>query len=95
MVSYLPFTVKKNAGAVARAIAQVNYTMVAGAFEYDYTDGSVCFQMCASYTGALLGEGAFRYLVNVSANTVDEYHDELLMLEQGEITIEQFMKKHA
>jgi hypothetical protein len=95
MMSWLPFKATKNPDDVSCAILQANYRMVAGSFDFNYKDGSIAYRLTASYQGAILGEGAFNYLVNCAANTVDDYNDEFLMLEKGEITLEQFMKKHA
>ena len=95
VMSWLPFNATNNPDAVSRAVLQANYRMIAGSFDFNYKDGAIAFRLNASYKGAVLGDGAFNYMINVAANTVDEYNDELLMLDKGQITIEQFMKKHA
>ncbi|MBR2023540.1 MAG: YbjN domain-containing protein [Clostridia bacterium] len=95
LMSWLPFNATNNPDAVSRAVLQANYKMIAGSFDFNYKDGAIAFRLSASYKGAVLGDGAFNYMINVAANTVDDYNDELLMLDKGQITIEQFMKKHA
>ena len=95
LMSWLPFNATNNPDAVSRAVLQANYRMIAGSFDFNYKDGAIAFRLNASYKGAVLGDGAFNYMINVAANTVDEYNDELMMLDKGQITIEQFMKKHA
>lgn len=95
LMSWLPFNATNNPDAVSRAILQANYQMIAGSFDFNYKDGEIAFRLNASYRGAVLGDGAFNYMINVAANTVDEYNDELMMLDKGQITLDQFMKKHA
>ncbi len=95
LMSWLPFNATKNPDAVSQAVVLANYKMVAGSFDFNYKDGSIAYRLSASYAGAILGDGAFNYMMNCGANTVDDYNDELMMLEKGDITIDQFMKKHA
>lgn len=95
LISWLPFKATKRVEDISCAVLQANYRMVAGSFDFNYKDGAIAYRLTASYQGAVLGEGAINYLIDCSANTVDDYNDEFLMLEKGEITLEQFMKKHA
>lgn len=95
LMSWFPFNATNNPDAVSRAILQANYKMIAGSFDFNYKDGAIAFRLSASYKGAVLGDGVFNYMINCAANTVDDYNDEMLMLDKGQITLDQFMKKHA
>lgn len=95
LMSWFPFNATNNPEAVSRAILQANYKMVAGSFDFNYKDGAIAYRLSASYQGAILGDGVFNYMINCASNTVDDYNDEIMMLDKGHITLEQFMKKHA
>ncbi len=94
LMSWLPFNATKNPDAVSQAILLANYKMVAGSFDFNHKDGAIAYRLSASYTGAILGDGVFNYMINCAANTVDDYNDELMMLDKGHITLAQFVEKH-
>ena len=93
LLSAMPFNMpedKRVEGALA--ICTANYGLIDGSFDYDLSDGQIVFRLTSSYRDSLLSEELVKYMVMVSAGTIDKYNDRFFMLGKGMITIEQFVE---
>ena len=92
--SKLPFTVSEDKRMeLAIATCAVTDRLVDGSFDYDITKGTIYFRMTASFRDSQIGEGLFRYMVDCSASTVDDFNDKFLALSKGLISINDFLAK--
>ncbi len=92
LLSPMPFMTPEDKRVdMALAVAVANYGIIDGSFDYDLNDGEIRFRMTASYVESLLGEELFKYMLFVSANTVDRYNDRFLAIAKGLMTLEQFI----
>lgn len=92
IMSRLPFKMDEDnriEGAIATCVA--TNRLANGCFDYDITDGSITFRMTASYRESDIGEGLFLYMIDSSANIVDDYNDKFLALNKGLISIQDFL----
>lgn len=93
LLSPMPFmTPEDKRVEMAMAVAVANYGIIDGSFDYDLNDGEIRFRLTASYIESLLGEELFKYMLFVSANTVDRYNDRFMMLAKGAMTLDQFVQ---
>ena len=93
LFSPMPFmTPEDKRVEMAMAVAVANYGIIDGSFDYDLNDGEIRFRLTASYIESLLGEELFKYMLFVSANTVDRYNDRFMMLAKGAMTLDQFVE---
>ena len=93
LLSPMPFmTPEDKRVEMAMAVAVANYGIIDGSFDYDLNDGEIRFRLTASYIESLLGEELFKYMLFVSANTVDRYNDRFMMLAKGAMTLDQFVE---
>lgn len=93
-MSTLPFTVpavKRRDMAVA--VSMVNYLIVNGSFDYDYTSGRILFRMTNSFRESLLGAEMLKYMIQCATWTVDEYNDQLFAVSKGMLSADDFVKK--
>ena len=93
LLSAMPFYMpedKRIDGALA--VCAANYGLVDGSFDYDLSDGQIVFRLTSSYRDSLLSEELFRYMVMVSAGTIDKYNDRFFMLAKDMITLEKFLE---
>lgn len=74
---------------MAQAVSMINYSMVAGSFDYSPAKGIVCFRMTSSYRDSLIGKEALEYMLVVSCGTVDQYNDKLLMIAKGNMSLDE------
>ncbi len=92
IISLLPFQMNRDKiveGAVATCI--INYMLADGSFDLDIESGHIMFRLTSSFRESLLGEEALKYMVSVSCFTVDKYNDQLSELNEGKITLAQFI----
>ena len=93
LLSPMPFmTPEDKRVEMAMAVSVANYGIIDGSFDYDLNDGEIRFRLTASYIESLLSEELFKYMLYVSANTVDRYNDRFMMLAKGNMTLEQFIE---
>ncbi len=96
LLSLLPFQMnqdKRVEGAVATCI--INYLLADGSFDFDLDEGHIMFRLTASFRESLLGEELFKYMVSISCFTIDKYNDQLSDLNDGKITLEDFIKNNS
>ncbi len=93
LLSPMPFNTPEDKRVeMAMAVNVANYGIIDGSFDYDISDGEIRFRMTASYIESLLGQELFKYMLFVSANTVDRYNDRFMMLARGNMTLDQFIQ---
>ncbi|MBP5194341.1 MAG: YbjN domain-containing protein [Clostridia bacterium] len=81
LISPLPFDIPDEKRVeMAIAVSMVNYSIVDGSFDYDYTDGTLLFRMTSSFRESLIGKDVFKYMIAVSCKTIDDYNDKFLMI---------------
>ena len=74
------------------AVCVANYGLINGSFDYDLSDGEIRFRLVSSYRESILSEALFNYMIVVSAGTVDDYNDKFLMVSNGMMSAEDFIK---
>ena len=93
LLSPMPFNTPEDKRVeMAMAINIANYGIIDGSFDYGLNDGEIRFRMTASYIESLLGEELFKYMLFVSAHTVDAYNDRFFAVAKGTMTLEQFIQ---
>jgi hypothetical protein len=93
LLSVMPFNMpedKRVDGALA--ICAANFGLIDGSFDYDLSDGQIVFRLTSSYRDSLLSEELFKYMIMVSASTIDKYNDRFFMLAKGMIDVAKFLE---
>ena len=96
LMSKMPFSMsedKRVEGAIAATCA--TNSIIDGCFDYDIKDGSIFFNMTSTYIDCTFGKDRLLYLVNVAANTIDEYNDQFLAINKGTLSIEAFIAQEC
>ena len=96
LLSLLPFQMKSDKrveGALATCI--INYLLADGSFDFDLDEGHIMFRLTASFRESLLGEELFKYMVSIACHTIDKYNDQLCDLNDGKISLEQFLENNG
>ena len=92
LISILPFRFKEEKildGAIATCYA--NYKAFDGSFDLNIRDGSVAFRMTTSYRDSIIGPKMVEYLVGWASLAVDDYNDKFFMINQGMLSVEDFI----
>lgn len=93
LYSPMPFAVPlERRKAAAIAVCAANRNIVDGSFDYDFTDGTICFRMTACYRDSLIGKDLFEYLMYVSCATIDAYNDKFLMVAKSKMSVEEIIE---
>lgn len=96
LLSQMPFEVPEDKRIdLAVAVAIANYKLVDGSFDYSVTEGKIIFRLTSSYRDSVLSEEVFRYMVMVSAGTIDDYNDKFFMVSKGAMTVQQFLEAES
>lgn len=93
VLSRLPFRFseeKRMEGAVACSI--LNDALAVGNFDYDLTDGSVCYRSTTCFEGITLTDAIFEFMIHFTCGVVDKYNDKLLMVDKGMLSIDELNK---
>ena len=93
LMSKMPYRMNKAKlvdGAIATSVA--NYALSDGSFDLDLSDGSIYFRMTTSYRGSVVSPEVFIYMVNYAAWGVDKFNDQFLMISNGSLSVENFIK---
>ena len=96
ILSLLPFQMKEDKivdGAVATCV--INYLLADGSFDFDVESGHILFRMTSSFRESLLGEELFKYMVSIACLTIDKYNDQLSDINEGKMTIAEFIEKNT
>ena len=75
----------------AIAVAAATYGLIDGSFDLNPETGEIRFRLTSCYKGALLSEALYSYLMYVSAETVDRYNDRFQALNEGSMTLTDFL----
>lgn len=90
LLSPLPFTVKEESrNSAAVAVARINFGMVDGNFDFNYSTGKLVFRLTASFANSILGKDAFEYVLFTSLQTVEEYNGKLLTVCEKNMSVDQ------
>ena len=93
LISPMPFKISEDKRIdAAVAVCLANYKLVNGCFDYDIGDGEIRFRIVSSFRDSVLGEELYKYMLLVSASTIDDYNEKFFMLSKGMITIQQFIE---
>ncbi len=94
--SVLPFHMQKEKIAdAALAVAAANFGLIDGSFDLNPETGEIRFRLTSCYKSAVLSEELFSYLMFVSAETVDRYNDRFQSLNDGKMTLREFLSADA
>lgn len=91
--SQLPNIPRGKRTEAALAICVINYRLINGCFEYDYTDGETLFRMANSYAGSIVGEEMCHYIIMCACSTIDQYNDLLARYMLGDMSLEELIEK--
>ena len=94
LFSTLPFNMpdeKRVDGAIAVCVA--NYGLVAGAFDYDLSDGEIRFRLSSSYRKSTLSPELFEYMIYFSSSIIDRYNDKFFKIANDMMTVQQFIEE--
>lgn len=92
--SPLPFQMKEDKrveGAIITTVA--TYAIADGCFDYDMTDGEICFRLTAPFMECEVREGLFHHLISLANHLVDEFNDKFMAVNNGLWSIKDFLEK--
>lgn len=95
VLSPMPFNFKQDKlvdGAIAACVA--SYGLPDGSFDYDIKSGCLFFKQTVSFIDTEVGQGLIEYIVYCSSCVVDEYNDKFMALNNGIISISDFVSKY-
>lgn len=96
VLSAIPFRiVEEHLQTAAVAVAAANHGLIDGSFDLNLSNGNIVFRLTSCFLGSVLSEQLFSYLMFVSAETIDRYNDRFLALNNGEMTLDQFLTADA
>jgi hypothetical protein len=93
LLGFLPFEMsedKRVEGSIATNVA--NYKFVDGSFDYDIGTGKIIWRMTSSFCDSLLSTDLFRYMIQCSCQTIDQYNDQFLAINEGKMSISEFIE---
>ncbi len=94
--SLMPFKIcEEMRNDAAIAVTAANHGLIDGSFDMDMDTGEIRFRLTSCYIGTVLTEELFAYLMFVSARTVDHYNDRFEALNNGTMSLEQFLDLDA
>lgn len=93
LISPMPFeTPVERRREMAVAVAQANYGMVDGSFDYDFANtGRILFRQTTSFRESLIGKELLEYLLGCACYTIDRYNDKFFMVCQNTMTIDEVL----
>lgn len=91
LLSPLPFDIPEDKRVdVALALTMVNNRLMNGSFDFDLGSGRTVFRLTSAFMDSTLDTEVFDYMIGVSAASVDEYNDKIMMLSKGMIELSAF-----
>lgn len=92
-MSFLPFKVpEEKRREMAVGVCAINFRLIEGNYDFDMSDGSLCYRITASYRASEIGDGLFQRMISMGCAAVDKYNDRFLALSKGYLTLENFLK---
>ncbi|MCL2332153.1 MAG: hypothetical protein FWC54_01530 [Actinomycetia bacterium] len=88
--SVMPYCLTgKNRAKIATALNEINKQFLLGFMLMDEQTGRVRYMVSQSYNGSMLGQGAYRKLLQCCFDAADEYNEKLFLYDRDMITYEQ------
>ena len=78
----------------AVAVAKTNNGMVNGNFQLDLDLGTITFVMTQIFLGTEFNEDVLSYMMAICVTTTDRFNDKFFMLNNGMLSLEQFMNEN-
>ena len=95
MLSPMPFEFSEDKRVdAAIAIARANYKMIDGNFDFDMDSGRTIFKMTSCAINSIISEDLIDYIIGLSISMVDEFNDKFFMLEEGIMSLQDFLEKY-
>lgn len=76
----------------AMAICAINDAIVDGSYSMNLEDGRVMYTQTTCFRGSLISPEVFRYMIGLSNSIVDAFNDKLLLLQNGIMDLDAFIK---
>jgi len=93
-VSYLPFDMDKEKMVdAAISTCAINHKFKSGMFVLELGDGSIYYKLVHMYMNSSITDEILQYMINMSNHIVDEYNDQFLMLNKGNLSLNDFLEK--
>lgn len=94
--SVMPFLIsEEHRNDAAIAVAAANHGLIDGSFDLNLKNGEIRFRLTSCFIESVLSEPLFSYLMFVSAETVDRYNDRFMALNNGDMSLEEFLQLDA
>lgn len=91
LLSPMPYRIPKERRVdSAVVIAQINYKIINGFFEYDIEGGTVMYKMNVCYRDSLISSEAIEYMILYAAETVEKNNDALFLFGKGALDFGDF-----
>ncbi len=91
VLSPLPFDIPEDKRVdVAMATTMINDKLANGSFDFDLSTGRTVFRLTNAFMGSTLSTEVYNYMIGVTATTVDEYNDKIMMLCKGMLDLSAF-----
>ncbi len=91
VLSPLPFDIPEDKRVdVAMATTMINDKLANGSFDFDLASGRTVFRLTSAFMNCNLSTEVYDYMIGVSAATVDEYNDKIMMLCKGMLDLSAF-----
>ena len=92
----MPFLIsEEHRNDAAIAVAAANHGLIDGSFDLNLKNGEIRFRLTSCFIESVLSEPLFSYLMFVSAETVDRYNDRFMALNNGDMSLEEFLQLDA
>jgi len=94
LLSWLPFEINSDHLIdAAVATCAINYMLKNGTFDFNIDNGMIGFRLTQAYFDSSIGEDVLKYMVYVSAHTVDEFNDKYMNLSKGTLSLKAFLEE--
>lgn len=78
---------------MARAVCEVNFTMLVGSFDFDIAKRRLVFKSTLPFLESLVSEAVCSYMVVLACLMVDKYYIEFMQLNDGKLTLDEFVQE--
>lgn len=96
VLSAMPFVIREEKRSdAAFAVIAANRGLIDGSFDLNMQSGELCFRLTSAFMGTVLSEELFSYLMFVSAETVDRFNDRFAALNDGTLSLTDFLAADA
>lgn len=81
---------KRPGGAII--VTAINYSLIAGKFDYDVRDGEVCYEHSIYYRDGILSIAMIEYLIDIVSDSTDCYDDHIRAYGDGTESMEDVLE---